>query len=105
MKRRDFLGAALAAPVALATGGLMTGGLMTGAWNWPFAGRTAEESLLIAGAVSLLPYTRVLATEFDRLAHVEIVSDGGGSLAGLIALKRGAIDIAALARDLKAHGG
>jgi phosphate transport system substrate-binding protein len=91
MRRRDFARAALAASAAL----------LTGAWDWPFAGQPAEESLLIAGAVSLLPFTRMLAAEFGKHNRVEIVSDGGGSLAGLIALKRGAIDIAALARDLK----
>ncbi|MBC7952076.1 MAG: substrate-binding domain-containing protein [Rhodospirillaceae bacterium] len=57
--------------------------------------------LLTAGAALMEVMTRQLADAFS-LKHpgVGIVMDIGGSTSGLTALKRGAIDIACMARDL-----
>jgi phosphate transport system substrate-binding protein len=91
MKRRQFLTAASG----------VSAGLMTSAFSWPFAERRAEP-LLIAGSTNVQPFTKELLEVFAKQnPDVEIVNEGGGSLAGLIALKRGAIDIAALSREIK----
>ncbi len=59
-------------------------------------------SLLIAGASTMLALNRALLDAFAK-QHPEIqtVLESGGSLAGLIALKRGAIDVAAMSRELQ----
>lgn len=60
-----------------------------------------QTSLLIAGAGTMLELNKALAKAFSaRNPTVDIVVDQGGSLSGLIALKRGAIDVAAMSRDL-----
>ncbi|OIQ94607.1 phosphate-binding protein PstS 2 precursor [mine drainage metagenome] len=57
--------------------------------------------LLIGGASSMLPLTRALVAGFlARRDDVDVVATGGGGDAGLMALKRGAIDLAAMAGDL-----
>lgn len=91
MKRRAFLTAT----------GVATGGLMTGAWTMPWA-PPSQEPLLVAGSTSALPFTKLLLPAFGK-EHpgIEVIADGGGSLAGLIALKRGAIDVAAMSREIK----
>jgi len=91
MKRRDFL----------AVTGATSAGLLTGAWTLPWQHKPAEP-LLIAGSTNVLPFTKALLPAFGKhQGGLEIITDGGGSLAGLIALKRGAIDIAAMSRELK----
>lgn len=76
--------------------------LACGAWSWPFATRESQhESLLIAGTAAMKQTTALLADAFTRQYPVEVVNEGGSTAAGLIALHRGAIDIAAVARELK----
>lgn len=60
-----------------------------------------KDWLLTAGAALMEVMTRQLADAF-ALKHpgIGVVMDIGGSTAGLTALKRGAIDIACMARDL-----
>ena len=90
MKRRDFLQTQVA------------GGLVWPLAKWPpFGAEPEQPTLLIAGAAAVLPYSRVLAEAFARKTRIDVVVDDGGTLAGLIALKRGAIDIAATDRDLE----
>lgn len=91
MKRRHFL----------VTTGATSAGLLTGAWTLPWQEKPLEP-LLIAGSTNVLPFTKALMPAFAKHhGGVEVITDGGGSLAGLIALKRGAIDIAAMSRELK----
>jgi phosphate transport system substrate-binding protein len=46
-------------------------------------------------------YVKNLAKEFgQRNPEVSVVAEAGGSTAGIVALKRGAIDVAAMSRDL-----
>ena len=91
MNRRQFLTVTGAASAAL----------LTSASTWPFNG-PQHEPLLIAGSTNVLPFTKDLVAAFVKLhPTVDVVAEGGGSLAGLIALKRGAIDIAALSREIK----
>lgn len=61
-----------------------------------------DNALLIAGSTTAIPYTRALADEFMKYNPGLMVShNGGGSTPGLIAAKKGAIDVAAMSRDLK----
>lgn len=61
----------------------------------------AKEWLLLAGSPMMNVMTRQLAEAFTRKnPSAGIVVEGGGSTAGLTALKRGAIDIACMSRDL-----
>ncbi|HEY6896305.1 MAG TPA: phosphate ABC transporter substrate-binding protein [Rhodocyclaceae bacterium] len=74
-----------------------------GAW-WAFgtARDNARPALLIAGASAMLKLNQALAQGYAKLnSKLDIVVEQGGSLPGLIALKRGAIDIAAMSRDLE----
>ncbi len=58
--------------------------------------------LLIAGASTMQRYLETLVTAFaKREPSIRVVSDAGGAAAGVIALRRGAIDVALLTRDLK----
>jgi phosphate transport system substrate-binding protein len=91
MRRREFLKRSGLAGMAAAMTGL----------EWPFKEQQERDDLLIAGSTTLLPYLQLIAAEFTR-AHrdVDIVVEGGGSGAGLIAVERGAIDIATMSREL-----
>jgi phosphate transport system substrate-binding protein len=62
-----------------------------------------QDTLLIAGSTSLGAYLEPVVEAF-KLVHPggSIVSEPGGSTAGLIALKRGAIDMATIAREVAA---
>ena len=93
MNRRDFL-------LALALG---TAAADCAAFDWPFRTGNKRKSLLLAGSNTMLALNQALAAEFSKLHPlVDVVVEKGGSLPGLIALKRGAIDIAAMARDITA---
>lgn len=61
-----------------------------------------QESLLIAGSSTLLPYMDKIEEGFKK-AHPNILVeiDGGGSAAGIVAVKRHAIDLATISRDIK----
>ena len=57
--------------------------------------------LLIAGSTTMQRYiANIIAAFAKREPTINVVSDAGGAAAGIIALKRGAIDVALLARDL-----
>lgn len=90
MNRRSLLLALAAAPV-------VAGG-MSFRWQSTKEGRQA---LLIAGASAMFWLNQELAKEFIKSnPSIDVVVEKGGSLPGLIALKRGAIDLAAMDRDL-----
>jgi phosphate transport system substrate-binding protein len=74
------------------------------AWGDRLLGRQKlRTSLLIGGSGTMLELNKALAEGFAK-SHplVDVVVEGGGSQAGLIAVKRGAIDLAAMSRDLSA---
>jgi phosphate transport system substrate-binding protein len=74
--------------------------LMCGGFTWPFAEKERRTSLLIAGATSMQPALVSLVTAFAaKNGHIDAVVEGGGSTPGLIAVQRGAIEIAALTRQ------
>jgi phosphate transport system substrate-binding protein len=64
----------------------------------------SEGSLLVAGAFSMLPLAEKLTDAFSREKKgLSTVCEGGGSTAGIVALRRGVIDIALLSRDVAGH--
>lgn len=74
---------------------------VTVALGWRWMRRGARKELLIAGSSAMLALNDALAKEFSRMhSSVDIVVDKGGSLPALLALRRGAIDVAAMSRDL-----
>jgi phosphate transport system substrate-binding protein len=62
----------------------------------------AQVTILIAGSSTVDAYTQVLAEEYIK-KHPNVTIDhiGGGSTPGLLALKKGAIDLATMSRTLK----
>lgn len=76
-------------------------GAATSGFEWPFQEHAERDDLLIAGSTTLLPYLRLIGSEFVKShPRVDLVIEGGGSGAGLIAVRRGAIDVATMSRDL-----
>jgi phosphate transport system substrate-binding protein len=74
--------------------------LLCGGFTWPFGEKERRASLLIAGATSMLPALEALTAAFTaRNGYIDAVVEGGGSTPGLIAVQRGAIEIAALTRQ------
>lgn len=64
----------------------------------------ARETLLIAGNAALARYLDPVVKEFQaRHPGVRVVCEPGGTTASVIALKRGAIDVAALSRQVGAE--
>lgn len=89
--RRTALLALAAATMAAGTAGLF----------WRRGSREQPKELLIAGSSSMHEMLAALADAYaHRHAGVDIVVEKGSSLSALRALKRGAIDVAAMARDL-----
>ena len=63
----------------------------------------AKETLLIAGNTAMTRYLAPLIKEFtDRNPNVNVVCESGGTTAAVVAVKRGAIDIAAMNRQAEA---
>ena len=60
------------------------------------------ETLLIAGSSTMSGYLEPVVKAFAaKNPTVNVVSEGGGSTAGIVALKHGAIDVAAVARAIR----
>lgn len=69
---------------------------------WPFSRRTARAPLLIAGSGVMSDLSVALVKAYSKIyPHVDAVVERGGSMSALIALKRGAVDVAAMTRDLR----
>ncbi|MBQ3060059.1 MAG: phosphate ABC transporter substrate-binding protein [Desulfovibrio sp.] len=62
----------------------------------------ARQSLLIAGSSTMLPLAEALSQAFAaRHGQIDVICEGGGSTAGIVALQRGGIDIALMSRDVR----
>ncbi|TAK99507.1 MAG: hypothetical protein EPO08_16280 [Rhodospirillaceae bacterium] len=94
MKRRDAL-------ILLGVVATATPAHAAKVTTWPFSRRTSRRPLLLAGSSAMFELNRALTVEFSkRYPHIDVVIEAGSSLSALIALKRGAIDVAAMDRDL-----
>jgi phosphate transport system substrate-binding protein len=61
----------------------------------------STQMLLVAGSTTMQRVLTHIVAEFaKREPGINIVNEAGGAAAGIIALKRGAIDVATLSRDL-----
>ena len=94
MKRRHIAGG-----LAAAIGGIAAYPL----WQWVQARRAParHNALLIGGASAMYELNVALGKEFEKRHGITVIVERGGSLQGLLAAKRHAIDIAAMARDLE----
>ena len=94
MKRR-YLAGGLAAALA--------GGAAYPLWQWLQIRRAParHNALLIGGTSAMYELNVALGKEFEKRYGVKVIVERGGSLQGLLAAKRHAIDIAAMARDLE----
>jgi phosphate transport system substrate-binding protein len=72
-------------------------------WHW-LQIRSApirHNALLVGGTSAMYELNIALGKEFEKKYGVQVIVERGGSLQGLLAAKRHAIDIAAMARDLQ----
>lgn len=97
MNRRNVILAIAASATALVAGSAAN---LEG-FRLHLPAKTGRKLLLIGGAGAMVPLNLALAKEFEsQNAMMKVVVEKGGSLQGLIAAKRGAIDLAAMTRDL-----
>ena len=94
MKRRDLAGGIAAA---------LAGAAAYPAWQWIQTRRAParHNALLVGGAAAMYGLNVELGKEFEKRYGVKVIVERGGSLQGLLAAKRHAIDIAAMSRDLE----
>ncbi|MBU3617579.1 phosphate ABC transporter substrate-binding protein [Polynucleobacter sp. JS-Polo-80-F4] len=94
MERRQFL---RNLGIAAGVGGAVLAGLIT----YPYLIARAKKELMISGSLAVSRYIALLAAPFiEKHPHVKIAIEGGGSVAGLVALDNGGIDLAMMSRDL-----
>jgi phosphate transport system substrate-binding protein len=99
MNRRHFLGLFLASAGALIAGSVTN----AGGFRLHLPEQARRNSLLIASARAMYDLCNALAAAYkSQNPHTDFVIEKGDSLQGLIAAKRGAIDLAAITRDLTA---
>lgn len=97
MNKRHFLTAILASGSALVVGSALNAGGVR--WRWPE--QPLRNSLLLASAGSMSNLCAALKKRYEsKNPLTDIVIESGDSLQGIIAVKRGAIDLAAIVRDL-----
>lgn len=72
-------------------------------WQWIQIRRAParHNALLVGGASAMYELNVALGKEFEKRYGVQVIVERGGSLQGLLAAKRHAIDIASMARDLQ----
>lgn len=94
MKRR-YLAGGIAA--------VLTGVAAYPLWQWIQIRRAParHNALLVGGASAMYGLNVELGKEFEKRYGVKVIVERGGSLQGLLAAKRHAIDIAAMSRDLE----
>lgn len=67
-------------------------------------GPPAREPLLVGGSTTMRDYLQDLEEEFERRhPDIDVVFGGGGTAASAMALKKGAIDVAMMGRDLTSN--
>jgi phosphate transport system substrate-binding protein len=94
MERRQFL---RNIGIAAGVGGATLAGLIA----YPFIIARAKKELMISGSLAVSRFVALLAAPFiEKHPHVKIAIEGGGSVAGLVALDNGGIDLAMMSRDL-----
>ena len=94
MERRQFL---RNVGIAAGVGGAALAGLIA----YPYIIARAKKELMISGSVAVSRFVALLAAPFiEKHPHVKIAIEGGGSVAGLVALDNGGIDLAMMSRDL-----
>ena len=94
MERRQFL---RNIGIAAGVGGVALAGLIA----YPYIIARAKKELMISGSLAVSRFVALLATPFiEKHPHVKIAIEGGGSVAGLVALDNGGIDLAMMSRDL-----
>lgn len=97
MNKRHFLAALFASSGALAVGSALNAGGLR--WRWPE--QPLRSSLLLASAGSMTNLCAAFKKIYEsKNPLTDIVIEHGDSLQGIIAVKRGAIDLAAISRDL-----
>jgi phosphate transport system substrate-binding protein len=97
MNKRHFLAALFASGGALAVGSALNAGGLRLRWTEP----PLRSSLLLASAGSMTNLCKALKKRYENKNPLtDIVIEHGDSLQGIIAVKRGAIDVAAISRDL-----
>lgn len=97
MNRRNILVTMIASAGAVVAGSMMNAGGL----RWHLPQPEGRKSLLIASAGAMVTLCQALAAEFMKQnALTDVVIEKGDSLQGLIATKRGAIDLAAITREL-----
>lgn len=100
MNRRNFLITLLASGGALVVGSLTN----AGGFRWHLPQSETRSSLLMGTAGAMADLCKALAAAYQKKNPLtDIVIEKGDSLQGLIAVKRGAIDVAAITRDLTAE--
>lgn len=97
MNKRHFLAALFASGSALAVGSALNAGGVR--WRW--TEQPLRTSLLLASAGSMTNLCAAFKKRYEsKNPLTDIVIENGDSLQGIIAVKRGAIDLAAISRDL-----
>jgi phosphate transport system substrate-binding protein len=94
IERRQFL---RNIGIAAGVGGAALAGLIA----YPYIIARAKKELMISGSLAVSRFVALLAAPFiEKQPHVKIAIEGGGSVAGLVALDNGGIDLAMMSRDL-----
>ena len=94
MERRQFL---RNVGIAAGAGGAVLAGLIA----YPYIIARVQKELMISGSIAVSRFVALLAAPFiEKHPHVKIAIEGGGSVAGLVALDNGGIDLAMMSRDL-----
>jgi phosphate transport system substrate-binding protein len=94
MSRRQLL-----RNIGIAAG--LGGAALTGLIAYPYIVARAQKELMISGSVAVSRFVSLLIAPFiEKHPHVKVAIQGGGSLAGLVALDNGGIDLAMMSRDL-----
>jgi len=94
MNRRQLL-----RNIGIAVG--LGGAALAGAIAYPYLIARARKELMISGSVAVSRFVALLVAPFIEIhPYVKIATEGGGSVAGLVALNNGGIDLAMMSRDL-----